>query len=88
MAVVSPLLDLAGFYSIDYQILDETSVEITAEENATIYRGRIDILVIKDQFWLAVIESKHSKFSLINAIPQALAYMLGCPNPEKPCLVL
>lgn len=85
MTVVSPLLDLANFYRIEYEILDEASIEINATgENDIVYRGRIDILVIQNQFWLAVIEAKHSKFSLINAIPQALAYMLASPHPDKP----
>ena len=35
-------------------------------------RGRIDVLVLKQQFWLLVIESKQTGFSLLTAIPQAL----------------
>jgi hypothetical protein len=31
----------------------------------------------------AVIEAKNSEFSLTKAIPQALAYMLASPNPER-----
>lgn len=85
MTVVSPLLDLADLYRIEYQILDETSIEISAMgENDIVYRGRVDILVVQKQFWLAVIEAKHSKFSLINAIPQCLAYMLANPYGDKP----
>lgn len=84
MAVVSPLLDLAGLYDVEYQIRDEASIEIAAEgEDSAIYRGRIDILVWQNQFWAIVIEAKNSEFSLGKAMPQALAYMLGTPNPDR-----
>jgi hypothetical protein len=85
MAIVSPLLDLAGFYSINYLIRDEASIEITVEgEDETIYRGRIDLLVVQDQFWVIIIEAKKIEFSLEKALPQALAYMLANPHPDQP----
>lgn len=31
-----------------------------------------------------VIESKSTKFDVVTALPQALAYMLDTPNTEKP----
>lgn len=34
--------------------------------------------------WLLVVESKQAAFSLFEAIPQALAYMLANPYPDKP----
>ncbi|WP_369792164.1 MULTISPECIES: hypothetical protein [unclassified Tolypothrix] len=33
---------------------------------------------------MLVIESKRASFSLLEAIPQAIAYMLANPDPEKP----
>jgi len=84
MVILSPLLDLAGFYREPYAIATEESVEITVEDAEEIIRGRIDILVIQEQFWLLVIESKRASLSLLEAIPQALAYMLGSPNQNKP----
>jgi hypothetical protein len=83
MAVLSPLLDLAGFYSSQFAIADEESIEISALDNETIYWGRIDILVIEKRLWVLVIESKSSSISLHKALPQALAYMLASPNPRK-----
>ena len=62
----------------------EESIEISAEDEGEIIRGRIDVLVIQEQFWLLVIESKRSSFSLLEAIPQALVYMLANPNQDKP----
>lgn len=84
MVVLSPLLDLAGFYSQPFSIATEESIEISVEDEEEIIRGRIDVLVIQKQFWLLVIESKRASFSLLENIPQALAYMLANPNQEKP----
>ncbi|MBD2447160.1 restriction endonuclease subunit R [Nostoc sp. FACHB-152] len=84
MVVLSPLLDLAGFYHEPFAIATEESVEITVEDAAEIIRGRIDVLVIQKQLWLLVIESKRASLSLLEAIPQALVYMLGSPNVDKP----
>ncbi len=84
LAIVAPLLDLAGFFLPPFYIDTETAVEIVADDEGMILRGRLDVLVLKDQFWLLVIESKRAEFSLKVGIPQALAYMLGTPQPNKP----
>lgn len=44
MVVLSPLLDLAGFYQPPFSIKTEASVEISAEDEGVIVRGNIDIL--------------------------------------------
>lgn len=84
MVVLSPLLDLAGFYQSKLRVQDEASVELAVEDQETLYRGKIDVLVCDEQFWILVIEAKHAQFSLINAIPQCLAYMLASPNGKAP----
>lgn len=84
MVVLSPLLDLADFYRPPFYVETENSIEIALEDEGEIVRGRIDVMVLKHQFWLLVIESKQSGFSLLTAIPQALAYMLANPHPERP----
>ncbi|BAZ26678.1 hypothetical protein NIES4073_75860 [Kalymmatonema gypsitolerans NIES-4073] len=84
MVVLSPLLDLAGFYSEPFFIATEESIEIALEDKEEIIRGRIDVLVLQQQLWLLVIESKRASFSLLEAIPQGLGYMLANPNAEKP----
>lgn len=84
MVILSPLLDLAGFYREPFAIATEESVEIAVEDAEEIVRGRIDVLVIQEQFWLLVIESKRASFSLLENIPQALSYLLGNPNQDKP----
>ncbi|MDZ7968400.1 MAG: restriction endonuclease subunit R [Nostoc sp. DedSLP03] len=84
MIVLSPLLDLAGFYQEPFLIATEESIEIALEDEEEIIRGRIDVLVIQEKLWLLVIESKRASFSLLEAIPQALAYMLSNPSQDKP----
>jgi hypothetical protein len=84
MVVLSPLLDLAGFYRQPFRIESETSVEVEAEDEGEIIRGRIDVLVLRQRLWLLVIESKHSDFAVNVAIPQAIACMMGNPDLSLP----
>ena len=79
MVVLSPLLDLAGFYRMPYRIETETSVALEMEDEGEIIRGRIDVLVVRAALWVLVIESKWAAFDIATAIPQALAYMLANP---------
>jgi hypothetical protein len=84
MVVLSPLLNYAGFYLPPFYSSSEESIEISAEDEGVMIRGRIDVLVLQDQMWVLVIESKQVGFSLEVGIPQALAYMLANPQPDKP----
>lgn len=83
LVVLSPLLYLAKFYRPPFRITTEKSIEISVEHKGEIVRGRIDVLVLQQQLWIAVIEAKRSDFAVNKAIPQALAYMLANPNSEK-----
>lgn len=85
MVVLSPLLELAGFYQSPYKFKTEVSVEIEAEgDNEEILRGRIDALVLQGKLWIVLIESKKSTFDLELAIPQTLVYMAAHPEPAQP----
>ncbi|MCC5624865.1 type I restriction enzyme HsdR N-terminal domain-containing protein [Nostoc sp. CHAB 5715] len=84
MVVLSPLLRLAGFYQPPFYIASEQEVRISSEDEGTIIRGRIDILVFHPPFWVLVIEAKRADYSLVVAIPQALAYMLADATSAKP----
>jgi len=83
LIVLSPLLKTAGFYDPPFQFRAEATVEFSVTEANKIYRGRVDALILQEQFWVVVIESKETSFSLELAIPQALAYMLASPHLEK-----
>jgi predicted type IV restriction endonuclease len=84
MVVLGPLLDLAGFYRRPFRITTETSIDIELEDEGTVIRGRIDVLVLNDMLWLVVIESKRSDFAVTRALPQTLSYMLGNPDQMRP----
>lgn len=88
MVVVEHLLDLADFYSYPFDVKDEKSVNLVVEDRETIIRGRLDFLVLKNQLWLAIIESKKAGISLRPAIPQVLAHMLNNPQLERPVFAL
>jgi predicted type IV restriction endonuclease len=81
LVVLSPLLDLAGFYQPPFRMRTEESVVVTsAAEDGTEIRGAIDAIVVLEQIWVVVIEAKMSDFSLAKALPQTLSYMLASPN--------
>ena len=77
ITIVSPLLDLADFFLPPFQFSAEEQVQISVKDEKKIYRGKIDFLVLQDQLWLLIIESKRQAFSLSVGIPQVLTYMLS-----------
>jgi hypothetical protein len=82
MLVLSPLLDVAGFYQDPFDISAEDPIIIDEEDNNEPVRGRLDVLVFNSELWIAVIEAKGLKFSTYAAIPQTLAYMYASPNSQ------
>lgn len=88
MVVLSPLLDMAGFYDEPFHIRSEVGVEIAAEDDGEIIRGRIDVLVLKDRFWILALEAKRSDFDVNVAIGQALSYGLANPEPMRPVFAM
>ncbi len=84
MVVLSPLLDLTGFYAPPFRVDGETNIKVSAEDEGEIIQGCIDVVVIQGQLWVTVIEAKNSEFSITKAIPQALTYMLADSSGEKP----
>ena len=57
LLVVSPLLALAGFYEPPFKIA-ASSVELVLDDGEEVLRGRIDVLVVQNQLWVMVLESK------------------------------
>jgi type I site-specific restriction endonuclease len=86
MVVLAPLLKLAGFYRPPFYLSAEKEVKIVSEDEGTIITGRIDVLMLKPEFGVTVIEAKQAAYSIEAAVPQALAYLLKNPNSEKPAL--
>ncbi len=84
MAILDPLLFIGDFYLAPFYVKSEEPVDIAVEDEETLVKGRIDTLVLKDQFWVMVIESKRASFSIEAGLSQILAYMLANPHPEKP----
>ncbi len=89
LVVLSPLLELAGFYDPPFQMQGEVAVEVstsvaTNEVSEEILRGRIDFLVVSRGFWIVVLESKGTEINLDMAIPQTLAYMMANSDVKQP----
>lgn len=81
--LISPLLTLAGLYDEPFYVTTEASVELEIEEKEEILRGRIDTLIIAQQLWVLIVESK-STIAFPVALPQIMTYMMANPNPQIP----
>lgn len=91
LLVGAPLLEKAGFYDQPFKIKGEASVKIVLDEEddeVETLRGRLDILVLNQSFWIALLESKRTSISVNAALPQTLAYMLANPHPHKPVFAM
>ncbi|MBW4690219.1 MAG: type I restriction endonuclease subunit R [Lyngbya sp. HA4199-MV5] len=84
VVLISPLLELLGLCDSPYKIRGEKLVKIEIESEAEILEGFIDALVVQEQFWLILIEEKRYGFSVMQALPQTLAYMMGQSLTETP----
>ena len=93
MAIVSPLLFIGEFYLPPFHFKAEHPIEISASDEEVVIKGSIDTLVLQEQLWVMVIESKRASFSIEAGLPQIIAYMLANPDcaartlreREKPC---
>lgn len=81
--LLSPLLDLVGFYEPEFDIRAEETVDFEVIDRDEVLRGRMDTLIIKDGFWVLVLEAKRTAMAAL-AIPQALAYMMASPHRDRP----
>jgi len=84
MAVLDPILFIGNFYLTPFYVKSEQPIEILVEDEEVAIAGKIDTLVLQEQFWVMVIESKKAAFSIEEGLAQILAYMLGNPSPTKP----
>lgn len=72
LTIISPILFIAGLYESPFQVKAEKSIAIQEEDEGRIIEGRIDILIIKANLWVTVIESKQLAFSTDEAQAQLL----------------
>ncbi|UBF29349.1 restriction endonuclease subunit R [Kovacikia minuta CCNUW1] len=84
VSILGPMLFLADFYLPPFHIQTEKSIEISEEDEGVVIRGQVDILLVKEQFWIMVIESKGFSFSTEAGLAQLLAYMLANPHSSRP----
>lgn len=84
LIIISPLLEILGLFDPPFKVRGEAYVKVELEDEDTVLQGRIDALVVQEQFWVIVIEAKRFGFTASLAVPQALAYMMANPQPERP----
>ena len=84
LLLASPLLTIAGFYDPPFRIRAEESVQLMLKDGEEVLQGRIDVLVLLNQFWVVVLESKKTALSVWTALPQTLAYLMANPQPKQP----
>ncbi|MDJ0844713.1 type I restriction endonuclease subunit R [Crocosphaera sp.] len=82
--MTSPLLELANLCDPPFKIKAEQAVKIEVKDSDIILQGFIDALVVKEQFWVIVIEAKRYGFNVSLAIPQALTYMMANTEQKSP----
>jgi len=83
LIILSPLLKLAGFFEPPYKICSPYGIELEIPDPQETIRGFIDALVIHEQLWVLVVESKRNGISLVGAMPQLLSYVLTQPQPHR-----
>ena len=84
LLLASPLLAITGFYDPPFKVRAEESVQIILDDGEEVLQGRIDVLVLQNQLWVVVLESKKTALSVWSALPQTLAYLMANPQPERP----
>jgi len=80
LIMVAPILELLGLYDPPYLIKGEKYVSIEIEDRDQILDGLIDVLVLQNRLWFILLETKRYGFSVMQALPQTLTYMIA--NPE------
>ena len=83
----SPLLERGGFYDPPFKRMAEKSVQIVLDDEddeVETLKGRIDVLVMQNQFWVTLLESNCTTISVMSALPQTLAYMTANPRKDRP----
>ncbi len=80
--LVAPLLELLGLYDPPYSVKGEKYIRIEIEDGDRTLEGLIDVLILNDQVWLIVLETQRYGFSVMQALPPTLTYMVGSPENQ------
>ena len=88
LLLVSPLLTITGLYDPPFLLKAEESVLIKISDSEETLQGRVDVLVLRDRFWIIVLESKKTMLSVWSALPQTLAYLMATPNGDRPTFAM
>ncbi len=89
MVSLAPLLRITGLAKYPFVPKAEHILEIDLsytdeDDDAVIIRGKVDIIVSHANLWEIIIETKRVQASVLQALPQALTYMMGSPPSPKP----
>ena len=89
ISILSPLLAVSGLGSAPFVPKAEKQVEVAfpaedSEAEGEIIRGRIDLLILHRNLWVTTIETKPQQSDVLEALPQALTYMMASPEQGFP----
>ena len=84
MVVLAPLLDWSGFYQQDIQIKTEEKVDYQFKDKDEVIRGILDILIVQNNLWLLVIETKNAQTTVNAALAQLLFSICLMLRPISP----
>lgn len=89
MSILAPLLTVSGLGSAPFVPQAEKQVEVSfpaqdSDSDGELIRGRIDLLVLYRNFWVVTIETKPQQSDVLEALPQALTYMMASPEQNGP----
>lgn len=83
LIIVAPILELLGLYDPPYLIKGEKYITIQIEDKDQILEGLIDILVLQNRLWFILLETKRYGFSVMQALPQILTYMISNSEDKR-----
>ncbi len=84
VSVLGPMMFLGRFFLPPFHVRGEKSIKIENEDHGIKVTGKLDILLLRENFWVMAIESKRSEFSLEAGRAQILSYMLANPDSDRP----
>lgn len=83
LIMIAPILELLGLNDPPYLIKGEKYIKIEIEDGDRLLEGLIDILVMQNRLWLILLETKRYGFSVVQALPQTLTYLMAHPGQGK-----